>query len=86
MVIGISFERYVRSIVEIYVYLKKRGVSIIVIIDNMLLFLILYLDIILIVISKGIFLIKLFVVLFSLINFLIMLFEEEKKDLFKNNV
>ncbi|NYC31580.1 SIS domain-containing protein [Clostridium saccharobutylicum] len=86
VVIGISFERYARSTVEIYAHLKKRGASTIAITDNMLSPLIPYSDTTLTAISKGTSLIKSFVAPLSLINSLIMSLEEEKKDLFKNNV
>lgn len=86
VVIGISFERYARSTVEIYTHLKKRGANTIAITDNMLSPLIPYSDATLTATSKGTSLIKSFVAPLSLINSLIISLEEEKKDLFKNNV
>lgn len=86
VVIGISFEKYARSTVEIYTHLKKEGATTIAITDNMLSPLVPYSDVTLTAISKGSTLIESFSAPLSLINALIACVEKEKKDYFNSNV
>lgn len=85
-VIGISFDKYARSTVEIYTHLKKKGATTIAITDNMLSPLVPYSDVTLTAISKGSTLIESFSAPLSLINALIICIEKEKKDCFNSNV
>jgi DNA-binding MurR/RpiR family transcriptional regulator len=87
VVIGISFEKYARSTVEIFTHLKKKGATTIAITDSMLSPLVPYSDVTLTAISKiDSKPIESFVAPLSLINVLIVSIEKEKKDLFNNNV
>lgn len=86
VIIGISFDKYPRSTVEIYTYLKRKGAATIAITDNMLSPLVPYSDITLTAISKGTNNIESFAAPLSLINTLISCIEKEKKDFFNNNV
>lgn len=86
VIIGISFEKYARSTVEIYTYLKRQGATSIAITDNMLSPLVPYSDITLTAASKAYNLIESFAAPLSLINALITCVEKEKKDYFSSNV
>lgn len=86
VIIGISFEKYARSTVEIYTYLKKQGAATIAITDNMLSPLVPYSDVTLTAASKGANVIESFAAPLSLINTLIACVEKEKKDFFSSNV
>ncbi|MFT8348264.1 MurR/RpiR family transcriptional regulator [Clostridium saccharoperbutylacetonicum] len=86
VIIGISFEKYARSTVEIVAHLKSRGVTTIAITDNMLSPLIPYSDVTLTAMSKGSTEIESFAAPISLINALITSIEKERKDCFISNV
>lgn len=86
VIIGISFEKYARSTVEIFTYLKTNGAKTIAITDTMLSPLVPYSDITLTAASKGSTFIESFAAPLSLINVLIVYIEKEKKDLFNSNV
>lgn len=86
VIIGIGFERYARSTVEIYTYLKRKGASTIAITDNMLSPLVPYSDVTLTAASKGSTLIESYAAPLSLINALISCVEKEKKEFFNSNV
>jgi len=86
VIIGISFEKYARSTVEIFTYLKRNGAKTIAITDNMLSPLVPYSDVTLTAVSKGSTFIESFVAPLSLINVLIIYIEREKKDFFNSNV
>ena len=86
VIIGIIFEKYTRSTVEIFTYLKRSGGSTIAITDNMLSPLVPYSDVTLTAISKGAGFMDSFVGPLSLINALIISLEKEKKDCYINNV
>lgn len=86
VIIGISFDKYARSTVEIFSHLKRRGATTIAITDNMLSPLVPYADVTLTAISKGSKAIESFVAPLSLINALILSIEKEKEDCFTNNV
>ena len=84
--IGISFDKYSRSTVEIFSHLKRKGATTIAITDNMLSPLVPYADVTLAAISKGSKSIESFVAPLSLINALIVSIECEKEDCFASNV
>ena len=86
VIIGISFEKYARSTVEIFTHLKSNGATTIAITDNMLSPLVPYSDVTLTAISKGHTFIESFAAPLSLINVLIVYIEKEKKDFFNSNV
>lgn len=86
VIIGISFEKYARSTVEIYTHLKRKGATTIAITDSMLSPLVPYSDVTLTAISNGAMLVESFSAPLSLINALISCIEKEKKDFFDNNV
>lgn len=86
VVIGIGFEKYARSTVEIFTHLKKMGATTIAITDNMLSPLVPYSDVTLTAVSKGSKDIESFAAPLSLINALIISIEKEKKDYFSSNV
>jgi DNA-binding MurR/RpiR family transcriptional regulator len=86
VIIGISFEKYARSTVEIFTHLKRQGATTIAITDNMLSPLVPYSDVTLTATSKSSTYIESFVAPLSLINVLISYIEKEKKDLFNSNV
>lgn len=86
VIIGISFEKYARSTVEIVAHLKSRGVATIAITDNMLSPLVPYSDVALTAMSKGSTEIESFAAPISLINALITSIEKERKDCFTSNV
>ncbi|BCZ47474.1 RpiR family transcriptional regulator [Clostridium gelidum] len=86
VIIGISFEKYARSTVEIFTYLKTNGAKTIAITDTMLSPLVPYSDITLTAVSKGSTFIESFAAPLSLINVLIVYIEKEKKDFFNSNV
>ena len=71
VIIGISFDKYSRSTVEIFSHLKRKGATTIAITDNMLSPLVPYADVTLAAISKGSKSIESFVAPLSLINALI---------------
>ena len=88
VIIGISFDRYSKSTVDIFTHLKNRGAKTIAITDNMLSPLVPYADITLKASAgisnsafKGSFAGPL-----SLINAIIISIENEKKDCYENNV
>ena len=86
VVVGIIFEKYTRSTVEIFTHLKRSGASTIAITDNMLSPLVPYSDATLTAVSKGTSPMESFVGPLSLINALIISVEKEKKDCYTNNV
>lgn len=86
VIIGIIFEKYTRSTVEIFTHLKRSGGSTIAITDNMLSPLVPYSDATLTAISKGAGFMDSFAGPLSLINALIISVEKEKKDCYINNV
>ena len=86
IIIGISFDKYSRSTVEIFSHLKRKGATTIAITDNMLSPLVPYADVTLAAISKGSKSIESFVAPLSLINALIVSIECEKEDCFASNV
>lgn len=86
VIIGISFEKYTRSTVEIFTYLKSKGATTIAITDNMLSPLVPYSDVTLTAMSKGFTQIESFAAPLSLVNALIISVEKEKKDYFNSNV
>ncbi len=86
VIIGISFEKYARSTVEIFSHLKKIGAVTIAITDSMLSPLVPYADVTLTALSKGSKAIESFVAPLSLINALIVSIEAEKEECFNNNV
>ena len=86
VIIGISFDKYARSTVEIFSHLKRIGATTIAITDNMLSPLVPYADVTLAAISKGSKSIESFVAPLSLINALIASIESEKEDCFVSNV
>lgn len=86
VIIGITFEKYARSTVEIFTHLKRMGATTISITDSMLSPLVPYSDITLTAISKGTRFIESFAAPLSLINALIASIEKEKKDFFNSNV
>lgn len=86
VIIGISFDKYARSTVEIFSHLKRMGATTIAITDSMLSPLVPYADVTLAAISKGAKAIESFVAPLSLINALIISIESEKEDCFTNNV
>ena len=86
VIIGISFDKYSRSTVEIFSHLKRKGATTIAITDNMLSPLVPYADVTLAAISKGSKSIESFVAPLSLINALIVSIECEKEDCFAINV
>lgn len=86
VIIGISFEKYARSAVEIFTHLKTNGAKTIAITDNMLSPLVPYSDVTLTAVSKGSTFIESFAAPLSLINVLIICIQKEKKDFFNSNV
>lgn len=86
VIIGISFEKYPRSVVEIFTHLKRNGAKTIAITDNMLSPLVPYSDVTLTAVSKSSTFIESFAAPLSLINVLIVYIEKEKKDFFNINV
>lgn len=86
VIIGISFDKYARSTVEIFSHLKRKGATTIAITDNMLSPLVPYADVTLTAVSKGSKAIESFVAPLSLINALIISIEAEKEECFASNV
>ncbi|MGN0144851.1 MAG: MurR/RpiR family transcriptional regulator [Clostridium sp.] len=86
VIIGISFDKYARSTVEIFSHLKRRGATTIAITDNMLSPLIPYADVKLTTMTKGSKAIESFAAPLSMINALILSIESEKEDCFTTNV
>lgn len=86
VIVGISFEKYARSTVEIYTHVKRKGATTIAITDSMLSPLVPYSDVTLTAKSKGVTFIESFAAPLSLINALIVCIEKEKKDFFNSNV
>ena len=86
VIIGISFDKYARSTVEIFSHLKRKGATTIAITDSMLSPLVPYADVTLTALSKGAKAIESFVAPLSLINALIVSIESEKEDCFASNV
>jgi DNA-binding MurR/RpiR family transcriptional regulator len=87
VIIGVSFEKYARSTVEIFTHLKREGATTIAITDNMLSPLVPHADVTLTATSKGGSLqMESFTAPLSLINVLISLVEKEKKDFFNSNI
>ena len=86
VIIGISFDKYARSTVEIFSHLKRKGATTIAITDNMLSPLVPYVDVTLTAVSKGSKAIESFVAPLSLINALIISIEAEKEECFASNV
>ena len=86
LVIGINFEKYSRSAVEVFSYLKSKGSRTIAITDSMLSPIVPYADVSLTVISKGTTSLDSFAAPISLINALVVSVKEQKNDCFVNNV
>lgn len=86
LVIGINFENYSRSTVEVFSYLKSKGSRTIAITDNMLSPIVPYADVSLTAISKGVTSLDSFAAPISLINALVVSIKEQKKECFINNV
>jgi DNA-binding MurR/RpiR family transcriptional regulator len=86
VIIGITFEKYARSTVEIFTHLKRKGATTIAITDSMLSPLVPYSDVTLTAVSKGAEFIESLAAPLSLINALITSIEKEKKDFFSSNV
>lgn len=86
VIIGISFDKYARSTVEIFSHLKRKGATTIAITDNMLSPLIPYADVKLTTMTKGSKAIESFAAPLSLINALILSIESEKEDCFTTNI
>lgn len=86
LVIGINFEKYSRSTVEVFSYLKSKGSRTIAITDNMLSPIVPYADVSLTAISRGTTSLDSFVAPLSLINALVVSVKEQKNECFINNV
>ena len=86
VIIGISFDKYARSTVEIFSHLKRKGATTIAITDNMLSPLVPYADVTLTAVSKGSKAIESFVAPLSLINAIIISIEAEKEECFTSNI
>ena len=80
LVIGINFENYSRSTVEVFSYLKSKGSRTIAITDNMLSPIVPYADVSLTAISKGVTSLDSFAAPISLINALVVSIKEQKKE------
>lgn len=86
VIIGISFDKYAKSAVEIFTHLKNRGASTIAITDNMLSPLVPYADVTLKAAGGSSSFNGSFAGPLSLINAIIVSIEQEKQDCYKNNV
>ena len=86
VIIGISFDKYAKSAVEIFTHLKNRGASTIAITDNMLSPLVPYADVTLKAAGGSSSFNGSFAGPLSLINAIIVSIEHEKQDCYKNNV
>ena len=86
VIIGISFDKYAKSAVEIFTHLKNRGASTIAITDNMLSPLVPYADVTLKAAGGSSSFNGSFAGPLSLINAIIVSIEQEKEDCYKNNV
>ncbi len=86
LVIGISFEKHIKGVIELFKFMKEKGAKTLAITDNMLSPLVPYSDITLTAASKGIISIDSFVAPLSMINAIVVGLEEERKDLFVNNI
>lgn len=86
LIIGISFDKHIKSCVEVFKYLKEKGAKTLAITDNMLSPFVPYSDITLTATSKGLKQVDSFVAPLSLINALIVALEEERKDSFEDNI
>lgn len=86
VIIGISFDKYAKSAVEIFTHLKNRGASTIAITDNMLSPLVPYADVTLKAVGGSSSFNGSFAGPLSLINAIIVSIEQEKQDCYKNNV
>lgn len=86
VIIGISFEKYARSTVEIFTHLKSKGATTVAITDNMLSPLVPYADVTLTATRKGSNQIESLAAPLSLVNALISSIEKEKKEYFNINV
>lgn len=86
VIIGISFDKYAKSAVEIFTHLKNRGASTIAITDNMLSPLVPYADVTLKAAGGSSSFNGSYAGPLSLINAIIVSIEQEKQDCYKNNV
>ncbi|MBQ3422383.1 MAG: MurR/RpiR family transcriptional regulator [Romboutsia sp.] len=88
VIIGISFDRYAKSAVDIFTHLKNRGANTIAITDNMLSPLVPYADVTLKAAAgnSGSTFGGSFAGPLSLINAIIVSIEQEKKDCYENNL
>lgn len=86
VIIGISFDKYAKSAVEIFTHLKNRGASTIAITDNMLSPLVPYADVTLKAAGGSSSFNGSFAGPLSLINAIIVSIEQEKQDCYKNNI
>ena len=82
LIIGISFEKHIKGVIELFKFMKEKGAKTMAITDNMLSPLAPYSDITLTAASKGIVAVDSFVAPLSLINAVIVALEEEKKESF----
>lgn len=86
VIIGISFDKYAKSAVEIFTHLKNRGASTIAITDSMLSPLVPYADVTLKAAGGSRSFSGSFAGPLSLINAVIVSIEQEKQDCYENNV
>lgn len=86
VIIGISFDKYAKSAVDIFTHLKNRGATTIAITDNMLSPLVPYADVTLKATGGNSSFSGSFAGPLSLINAIIVSIEHEKQDCYKNNV
>lgn len=86
VIIGISFDRYAKSAVEIFTHLKNKGATTIAITDNMLSPLVPYADITLKAPGGSLSFNGSFAGPLSLINAIIVSIEQEKQECYENNI
>lgn len=86
VIIGISFDKYAKSAVEIFTHLKNRGASTIAITDTMLSPLVPYADVTLKAAGGSSSFNGSFAGPLSLINAIIVSIEQEKQDCYENNI
>ncbi|MDO5516887.1 MAG: MurR/RpiR family transcriptional regulator [Clostridium sp.] len=86
VIIGISFDKYAKSAVEIFTHLKDRGANTIAITDSMLSPLVPYADVTLKAAGGSSSFSESFAGPLSLINAVIVSIEQEKQDCYENNV
>lgn len=86
VIIGISFDKYAKSAVEIFTHLKNKGASTIAITDNMLSPLVPYADVTLKAPGGSLSFNGSFAGPLSLINAIIISIEQEKQECYENNI